>query len=393
MRPRPAAGPKSAPHASLGGMSRYAALAALAATLAGCQTGRNYARLDGPRYGAGPSDTLRREPANTHRLTLVSFNIAYARRVESAIAVLAADPALRSADVILLQEMDDAGTRRVAQAFGMAYVYYPGTFSLKTRRDFGNAVLSRWPIVGDSKILLPHLGVLGRLQRTATAATILVGGTPVRVYSTHLGTPLNATPAAQRAQLRAVLADAEGYPRVVIGGDMNSHHVGGLARERGYAWPTEHGPRTTRFGRWDHIFLKGVTPPSEGGGGHRARRARCQRPPAGLGARHRAIGPGRHCLHAWRRTAASSCSRPIASRPAGPSSTSTAGWRTGGRSSSATAAWSRTSTSRRRTPSARARAGRASARRPRTGSTLDRPARRPRRGRRRPPTRRRCATA
>jgi endonuclease/exonuclease/phosphatase family metal-dependent hydrolase len=244
-------------------MSRYAALAALAATLAGCQTGRNYTRLDGPRYGTVPSDALPREPpGGPATLTLVSFNIERALRVESAIAVLEDDPALRSADVILLQEMDDAGTRRVAQAFGMAYVYYPGTFSLKTHRDFGNAVLSRWPIVGDSKILLPHLGVLGRLQRTATAATILVGGTRVRVYSTHLGTPLNATPAAQRAQLRAVLADAEGYPRVVIGGDMNSHHVGRLARERGYLWPTEHGPRTTRFGRWDHIFLKGVTPPS-----------------------------------------------------------------------------------------------------------------------------------
>jgi endonuclease/exonuclease/phosphatase family metal-dependent hydrolase len=241
-------------------MIRHAAVILLVATLAGCRTGDNYTGLEGPRYASGLSDALVREPADPDNLRVVSFNIERALRVDRAIAVMTADPALRGADVILLQEMDDAGTRRVADAFGMGYVYYPGTFSLKTRRDFGNAVLSRWPIVGDSKILLPHLGVVGRLQRTATAATIRVGGSLVRVYSTHLGTLLNSTPAAQRSQLRAILADAEAYPRVVIGGDMNSGRVGRLAREMGYEWPTEHGPRTTRFGRWDHIFLKGLTP-------------------------------------------------------------------------------------------------------------------------------------
>ena len=27
----------------------------------------------------------------------------------------------------------------------------------------------------------------------------------------------------------------------------------------GDAWPTQHGVSTTRFGRWDHLFLKGLT--------------------------------------------------------------------------------------------------------------------------------------
>jgi endonuclease/exonuclease/phosphatase family metal-dependent hydrolase len=149
----------------------------------------------------------------------------------------------------------------------MGYVYYPGTFSLKTQRDFGNAVLSRWPIVSDAKILLPHVGVFGQLQRTATAATIQVGPAAIRVYSTHLGTLINATPASQRAQLQTILDDAERYPQVVIGGDMNSHGVVRVARDHGYEWPTELGPRTTVFGRWDHIVLKGLWSPGPAASG------------------------------------------------------------------------------------------------------------------------------
>jgi endonuclease/exonuclease/phosphatase family metal-dependent hydrolase len=235
--------------------------------LGGCRTGRNYPDLAGPRYAGGPPEASGVGRAAPDRLRVASFNIERALRVGSAIAVIAADPELAPADVLLLQEMDEAGTRRVAEALGMRYVYYPGTFSLKTRRDFGNAVLSRWPIVADTKILLPHIGVLGQLQRTATAATIRVGASLVRVYSTHLGTPLNATPASQRAQLRAVLADAKPYPHVVIGGDMNSHAVGRVAREMGFTWPTEHGPRTTLLGRWDHLFLKGLASPGQAAAG------------------------------------------------------------------------------------------------------------------------------
>jgi endonuclease/exonuclease/phosphatase family metal-dependent hydrolase len=227
--------------------------------MAGCRTGRNYVEPSGPRYTGGLPAAAAAAPAD--RLRVVSFNIERALRVDRAIEVMAADPALRDADILLLQEMDEAGTRRVAGAFGMSYVYYPGTFSLKTQRDFGNAVLSRWPIVSDTKVLLPHVGVLGQLQRTATGATIQVGTSLIRVYSTHLGTMINATPAAQRSQLRAVLADADPYAQVIIGGDMNSHGVVRLARDRGYEWPTEHGPRTTVFGRWDHILLKGLRSP------------------------------------------------------------------------------------------------------------------------------------
>jgi endonuclease/exonuclease/phosphatase family metal-dependent hydrolase len=235
--------------------------------LIGCRTGRNYADPEGPRYAGEPPPRSVRQPAGTDTLRLASFNIEFSLHVDSAIALLASDPALRSADVILLQEMNEEATKRIAEALGVWYVYYPAIYHFRTRQQVGNAVLSRWPIVEDRKIVLPHVSRFVRTQRTATAATIQVGQLPVRVYSTHLGTMGDLAPAARRDQLRAILADARLYSRVVIGGDMNDATVGRLVRAEGYRWPTERGPETTRLGRLDHIFIKGLAVPDSGGAG------------------------------------------------------------------------------------------------------------------------------
>ena len=223
----------------------------------GCANGRNYPDPEGPRYAGGRAGATREE--NAAALRVVSFNIEYGIRVDSAIAVLTNDPALRNADVILLQEMDEKGTRWVADTLGMWYVYYPAVYRFNTHRDLGNAILARWPIVEDRKILLPHLSRFVHSQRVATAATIRVGEALVRVYSLHLGTMAGLAPAARRDQLEAVLADARRYPRVVLGGDLNDPGIGQIARDMGYSWPTQRGPATTRVGRLDHILLKGLS--------------------------------------------------------------------------------------------------------------------------------------
>ena len=56
------------------------------------------------------------------------------------------------------------------------------------------------------------------------------------------------------------MADAERFPLVIIGGDMNSGTVGRVAEDAGYDWPTRKGPRTMALGRWDHVFVKGFVP-------------------------------------------------------------------------------------------------------------------------------------
>ncbi len=235
--------------------------------LAACATGRNYTRPEGPGYGA-PGPTGARAPAGaSDTLRVVTFNVRYGMRVDSAIAALSREPGLRGADVVLLQEMDDAGTRRVAAALGMAYAYYPAMYHVTTERDFGEAILSRWPIVDAEKLILPHHGWLNRTQRIAVAATIRVSEKLVRVYSVHLATAFELPVGARRAQLRAVIRDAAAWPRVILGGDLNSGDVGGVALAAGFLWPTRAGPRTTFLGRWDHVFLKGFALPDSAAAG------------------------------------------------------------------------------------------------------------------------------
>jgi hypothetical protein len=53
--------------------------------------------------------------------------------VDRAIALLASEPALRGADVLLLQEMNGEATRRIAEALGPWYVYYPAFFHFRAR--------------------------------------------------------------------------------------------------------------------------------------------------------------------------------------------------------------------------------------------------------------------
>ncbi|WHO73655.1 endonuclease/exonuclease/phosphatase family protein [Rhizobium sp. BT03] len=57
-----------------------------------------------------------------------------------------------------------------------------------TRFQFGNMVLSRWPILSTRTLLLPRSRTIGKinLQRGATEAVIAAPGGAIRVYSVHL---------------------------------------------------------------------------------------------------------------------------------------------------------------------------------------------------------------
>jgi endonuclease/exonuclease/phosphatase family metal-dependent hydrolase len=234
-----------------------AILAVALVAAAACRTGRNYPADQAPRSAGTVARATLPSPAT---LRVVTFNIAYAKRVDLAIALLQRKEALRDADIVLLQEMDAEGTRRIADALGLDWVYHAAIHHRRTGRDFGNAVLSRWPIVADARLVLPHPSRYAGTQRTATAATIVVGADTVRVYATHLGTLADVSGSDRRAQLAAILADAAPWARVIVGGDLNDHDVGRVAVAAGYAWPTNGGPQTTYFGRWDHVFFRGFLP-------------------------------------------------------------------------------------------------------------------------------------
>lgn len=234
-------------------------LLALATQAGGCYTATNFVDSAGPRYAGLTTPNLGGLAApNPPVLRVAAFNIKYGEEMERALEVIQANPGLRDADFLLLQEVDAPGTEWLAAELGMSWVYYPA--SLRNDRGFGNAVLSRWPLEGDEKVLLPHAAYFGGNRRIATAVDARVGETPVRVYSVHLATPVNQTREEREEQLRAVLEDAEDHPHVIIGGDLNSASLGELALEAGYQWPTRKGPRTVWFNRVDHILYRGLVP-------------------------------------------------------------------------------------------------------------------------------------
>jgi endonuclease/exonuclease/phosphatase family metal-dependent hydrolase len=247
-------------------LNKPTALVLVALAVAGCRAVINYQNPLAPCFagvpvsGAGPvAAAPAPDGAPTRALRVVTYNVRWGHHIDRAIHVLKTRAPLPDADIVVLQEMDAEGTRRIADALGMAWVYYPAAVHPKRGADFGNAVLSRWPIVADEKLMLPHIGGLRHAQRIATAATVLVGPTAVRVYSAHLGTRSDIRPSKRRDQARAILADAAEYPLVIVAGDMNSHGIGKEFRAGGFLWPTEHNGFTTAVFNWDHIFLKGFT--------------------------------------------------------------------------------------------------------------------------------------
>jgi endonuclease/exonuclease/phosphatase family metal-dependent hydrolase len=234
------------------------------AVLAACSQARTYTDTTGPRYAGGP---LPLAPGHSG-IKVVSFNIRYAGRIDLAADLLTHDKNLRDADVVTLQEMDAPGVAAIAEALGCRYVYYPAAFHPAAEKDFGNAVLSRWPILEDHKVLLPHASPILRMRRIAVAATINLAGAVTRVYSLHLEAPLGLTPNQRREQLGAVIADAKAFQGpVIIAGDFNnrdlvSHKLG----DAGYDWATRNIDNTIAWFAWDHVFVRGLLPRAGGVG-------------------------------------------------------------------------------------------------------------------------------
>lgn len=243
-----------------GGLPAGLAAALLCAALSGCAHVVNYTGPSGPRY-AGRHAVPDRDPA----LRIFTFNVKWGKEIDRVVALVHDTPALRDADLVFLQEMSADGVERIATALGYDYVYYPAVRHPLAHQDFGNAILTRWPILEDRKVILPERHRFRDMQRIAVAATVAIAGVPVRVYCVHLETFTAIEGPQRRHQVEAVLADAAGYPRVIVAGDFNNRNqVGRLLEKAGYTWVTADVRRTLSLWTWDHIFVRGLAPRAPG---------------------------------------------------------------------------------------------------------------------------------
>jgi len=132
------------------------------------------------------------------------------------------------ADVVALQEFAaprgglDELRLRLESRLGMR-AYSATTFRTE-RREFGNAVLSRWPIV-DARCV--DLSFAAREPRNAIELVLDVEGATLRVIATHLGLGA-AERRAQVARLATRLAETD-VPTILLGDFNEPRRRGSLA--------------------------------------------------------------------------------------------------------------------------------------------------------------------
>ena len=229
-----------------------------------CYSPKNYLDPEGPRFSANYSD-FRVQSKDT--LKIVSFNIKYSRKIERAIRELDSLPEIKDADILLLQEMNEYGSDQVARALGYNYIYYPATLHPQTESNFGNAVLTPWPIQADQKILLPYEPSLGRTKRIAVSAQISIGERKIMAYSVHTATII-LSPDMRLKQadslLNSLSVDEE---HIIIGGDFNTifeqniRDLDAVFTKNNFTRATRRVGPTLQRGpfkfRTDHLYVKG----------------------------------------------------------------------------------------------------------------------------------------
>ncbi|HKK71458.1 MAG TPA: endonuclease/exonuclease/phosphatase family protein [Candidatus Krumholzibacteria bacterium] len=253
---------------------RHLALALLLGlTLAGC------ALLDLPRsvdtggiVRATPRDRPATAPDSFH---VVTWNVEHSARIDTALEEIGASDQLAGADVYLLQEIEQGDVPRLATGLGgLAAVHYVASLRERSGIEFGNTVLSRWPVLDALRIDLPGDRWYGS-PRLATAVDLDVQGRRVRVVSLHTSTFVLG-PAERLEQARHVLEETAHFDGpMVVGGDFNTFErsdvveLRALFRRYGFREsPT--GPEGTierPWRRWisphdqlDHVFHRGFAP-------------------------------------------------------------------------------------------------------------------------------------
>jgi endonuclease/exonuclease/phosphatase family metal-dependent hydrolase len=158
-------------------------------------------------------------------ISIATVNMAKEADSDRVLREWRAVPALRNADVFLLQEVDEEPGRpsianRLAAALGFHVAYSPEAPGV---RDRGLAILSRFPLSDIQKQpLKPFNLVFHSRARFALSATVTTPWGAVRVSDLHLDTRLNTS--QRLAQLDPVLHDKTAFTgRRVVAGDFNSN--------------------------------------------------------------------------------------------------------------------------------------------------------------------------
>lgn len=227
----------------------------------------SYTHPEGPRY---MGQFTEREPAFDGQFKVVSYNIKLGENLEQAIHELENEEGLKDSDAIFLQEMDPDGVLEMAQRLKYDYVYYPAALHSTHDKGFGNAILSKWPIIKHQKVVLPHEHPIRKMQRNAVFALLEVGELEVLTCSVHTELYIIGHESKMDQVEQVVKNIGESFDFVIVGGDFNTdtdYSVIGterIFRRAGFRRATKGLGYTSRvdpFGilKWefDHIYIRG----------------------------------------------------------------------------------------------------------------------------------------
>lgn len=172
-------------------------------------------------------------------IRLVTYNIQYSRGKDGAFDLSRIADAVRGADIVGLQEVTrylrpNTQQDQPAELAALLDEYYwvygaPADVDASTRNDdgtitnrraqFGNMLLSRWPITSMRVELFPRLRTYDTvaLQRGALEAVIAHPDGPLRVYVVHLDHLLERHRVAEVQHLLAFAADAARHGTAATG--------------------------------------------------------------------------------------------------------------------------------------------------------------------------------
>ncbi len=177
---------------------------------------------------------IRSNQTDEKTMKFLSYNIQYGKGKDDQYDIERIVGEIGDADLVALQEVErfwerSGNTDQVAQITAAMpdhyWVYGPGVDlhadqqsarNKGARRQFGNLILSRFPIISSRHHLLPKYGSIDPLsiQRSALETIIVCGGHRIRFYSLHLTHLSPQTRLPQINRLLEIHRDAihEGFP-------------------------------------------------------------------------------------------------------------------------------------------------------------------------------------
>lgn len=245
------------------------------------ETCQGFYPSDGPFYSGSYAPAVPRRSGPRVNPRFVSYNVNFMKRLDVVLNDLRTIDALQNPDFILLQEATgvpggkENGVEVLARALRMNFVFGPAMVFGK--QDYGNAILSRWPIGEFRKALLPLSPAENCNQRAAVGATAWIDGKPLQVFSVHLSVRFPDSlddEASRAAQLLPALQlmDQHSELPTFMSGDFNNVNRSGWARvlalieEHGFAEANLTPGWTLRglYLKLDHAFVRGLERMTDG---------------------------------------------------------------------------------------------------------------------------------